>query len=89
MYVEPNSVVPLGNQLRQLVRKEQVEEEAIRRVLTKLVADVSTDLERLLAIATIIDLATARARYSFWLKANPPRLIREYHFDYRYNAAIV
>ncbi len=75
LYVEPNSVVPLGNQLRQLVRKEQVEEEAIRRVLTKLVADVSTDLERLLAIATIIDLATARARYSFWLKANPPRFI--------------
>ena len=75
LYVEPSGVVPLGNQLRQLVRKEQVEEEAIRRTLTKLVAEVSTDLERLLAIATIIDLATARARYSFWLKANPPRFI--------------
>jgi DNA mismatch repair protein MutS2 len=75
LYVEPSGVVPLGNQLRQLVRKEQVEEEAIRRTLTKLVADVSADLERLLAIATIIDLATARARYSFWLKANPPRFI--------------
>lgn len=75
LYVEPNSVVPLGNQLRQLVRKEQAQEEAVRRTLTKLVAEVSADLERLLAIATIIDLATARARYSLWLKANPPRFI--------------
>ena len=33
------------------------------------------DLERLLAIATVLDLATARARYSLWLSANPPRFI--------------
>ncbi|KJH72934.1 endonuclease MutS2 [Aliterella atlantica] len=75
LYVEPNAVVPLGNQLRQLVRKEQVEEEAVRRALTEQIAAVQTDLERLLAIATILDLATARARYSLWLHANPPRFI--------------
>ncbi|MHC5722522.1 MAG: hypothetical protein ACYTX0_63595, partial [Nostoc sp.] len=33
------------------------------------------DLERLLAIATTLDLATARSRYSYWLGANPPRFI--------------
>lgn len=75
LYVEPHSVVNLGNQLRQLTRQEQVEEEAVRRVLTEQVAAVKPDLERLLAIATTLDLATARARYSLWLGANPPRFI--------------
>ncbi|MBD1871556.1 endonuclease MutS2 [Cyanobacteria bacterium FACHB-471] len=75
LYVEPHSVVNLGNQLRQLTRQEQVEEEAVRRVLTEQVAAVKPDLERLLAIATLLDLATARARYSLWLGANPPRFI--------------
>ncbi|WP_375511553.1 endonuclease MutS2 [uncultured Nostoc sp.] len=76
LYVEPNSVVPLGNQLRQIIRKEQAEEEGVRRALTELVAAVKPDLERLLAIATILDLATARSRYSYWLGANPPRFIQ-------------
>ncbi|MBD6615107.1 endonuclease MutS2 [Komarekiella sp. 'clone 1'] len=75
LYVEPNSIVPLGNQLRQIIRKEQAEEETIRRILTEQVAAVKPDLERLLAIATTLDLATARSRYSFWLGANPPRFI--------------
>ncbi|HYW19995.1 MAG TPA: endonuclease MutS2 [Nodularia sp. (in: cyanobacteria)] len=75
LYVEPNSIVPLGNQLRQTIRREQTEEEAIRRTLTQKVAEVKSDLERLLAIVTTLDLATARARYSFWLGANPPRFI--------------
>ncbi|MEH1831289.1 MAG: endonuclease MutS2 [Nostoc sp.] len=76
LYVEPNSVVPLGNQLRQIIRREQAEEEAIRRALTEQVAAVKPDLERLLAIATTLDLATARSRYSYWLGANPPRFIQ-------------
>ncbi|MCF2146688.1 endonuclease MutS2 [Desmonostoc muscorum LEGE 12446] len=75
LYIEPNSVVPLGNQLRQIIRREQAEEEAIRRVLTEQVAAVKPDLERLLAIVTTLDLATARSRYSYWLGANPPRFI--------------
>jgi DNA mismatch repair protein MutS2 len=75
LYIEPNAVVPLGNQLRQLVAKEQAESEVIRRNLTEQVAAVKPDLEQLLAIATALDLACARARYSFWLGANPPRSI--------------
>ncbi|MBW4637782.1 MAG: endonuclease MutS2 [Gloeocapsa sp. UFS-A4-WI-NPMV-4B04] len=75
LYVEPNAVIPLGNQLRQLVTKEQAEEEAIRRNLTQQVAAVKLDLEHLLAIATTLDLACTRSRYSFWLEANPPRYI--------------
>ncbi len=75
LYIEPNSIVPIGNQLRQTIRREQVEEEAVRRALTEQVAAVKPDLERLLAIVTTLDLATARARYSLWLQANPPRFI--------------
>ncbi|GAB4432384.1 MAG: endonuclease MutS2 [Cyanobacteria bacterium J069] len=75
LYVEPNAIVSHGNQLRQLLKQEQVEEEAVRRVLSEQVAAVHQDLERLLAIATTLDLATARARYSLWLGANPPHFI--------------
>ena len=75
LYVEPHAIVESGNRLRQLTRQEQVEEEAVRRVLTEQVAAVMEDLERLLAIATTLDLATARARYSLWLGANPPRFV--------------
>jgi DNA mismatch repair protein MutS2 len=75
LYVEPQPTVNLNNQLRQLQRQEHVEEEAIRQRLTERVAEVKPDLERLLAIATTLDLATARARYSYWLGANPPRFV--------------
>ncbi|MGK7920568.1 MAG: endonuclease MutS2 [Trichodesmium sp.] len=73
LYIEPNAVVNLNNQMRQLQRQAQREEEAIRQALTQQVAEVKEDLEQLLAIATIIDLAVARARYSLWLGANPPQ----------------
>ena len=73
LYIEPNAVVNLNNQMRQLQRQAQREEEAIRQALTEQVAEVKEDLGQLLAIATIIDLATARARYSLWLGANPPQ----------------
>ncbi len=76
LYVEPHAIVNNGNQLRQLLRQEQREEEEVRRQLSEQVAEVKPDLERLLIIATVLDLATAKARYSLWLQANPPRFIR-------------
>jgi DNA mismatch repair protein MutS2 len=75
LYVEPQSTVNQNNQLRQLQRQEQVECEVVLRRLSEQVAAVVADLERLLAIVTTLDLATARARYSHWLEANPPRFI--------------
>jgi DNA mismatch repair protein MutS2 len=75
LYVEPQQTVNLNNQLRQLQRQEQVESEAVRRSLTEQVAAVLPDLEHLLVVATTLDLATARARYSLWLGANPPRFV--------------
>ncbi len=73
LYIEPKSTVELNNQLRQLRRREQTEEEAVRQVLSQQVETVRLDLEKLLAIATTIDLAIAKARYSLWLEANPPK----------------
>ena len=75
LYIEPNSVVPLGNQLRQVIRKEQTEAEVIRRTLTEKVAAVTPDLERLLVIVTTLDLAVAKSRYSLWIGSNPPRFV--------------
>lgn len=75
LYIEPNAIVGLGNQLRTYRRQEQTEEEAVLRALTEQVAAVKPDLEQLLAVATTLDLATARARYSLWLEANPPRFV--------------
>jgi DNA mismatch repair protein MutS2 len=77
LYVEPHSIVNLGNQLRQFQRQEQREIEIICRALSAKVATVGEDLEILLVVATAIDVATARFRYSSWLGANPPRLIAD------------
>ena len=66
LYIEPNSVVNWGNQLRQAEKQEKREEEAVLKALTEKIATVQEDLEQLLAIATVLDLATARARYSLW-----------------------
>ena len=75
LYIEPTAIVELGNKLRQTRRQEQHEEEIILRQLTSKIAEVLDDLEQVLAIATRLDLATARLRYSLWLGGNPPRLI--------------
>ena len=72
-YIEPQSVVNLGNQLRQSEKQAIREEEIILKALTSKINEVLEDLERVLAIATMLDLATAKARYSYWLEANPPR----------------
>ncbi|MBD2577161.1 endonuclease MutS2 [Oscillatoria sp. FACHB-1406] len=75
LYIEPNAIVGAGNQLHQLRGQEKREEEAILEALSEKVAAVSEDLEHLLAIATALDLAAAKARYSLWLEANPPHFI--------------
>ena len=75
LYIEPHAIVGLGNQLKTYQRREQAEAEAVRRALTEQVAAVQPDLEQVLAVATRLDLATAKARYSLWLQANPPRFI--------------
>jgi DNA mismatch repair protein MutS2 len=74
-YIEPYSIQEQGNKLRQQRRQEQIEEEKVLRELSQKVAIALEDLEYLLAIATTLDLAGARARYSLWLDAFPPQFI--------------
>ena len=62
LYVEPYAISDANNQMRVLLRQEKTEEEAVRRTLTEQVGAVAEDLELLVAIATTLDLATARAR---------------------------
>ncbi|NES19859.1 MAG: endonuclease MutS2, partial [Symploca sp. SIO3E6] len=50
LYVEPKSIINLGNQLRTYQRQERVEEEAVCRALTEQVAAVKPDLEKLLVV---------------------------------------
>jgi DNA mismatch repair protein MutS2 len=74
-YIEPKSIVNDNNQLRTLQRQERQAEEVVLRALSVQVAEVAESLEQLLAIVTTIDLAVARARYAYWLEANPPRFV--------------
>jgi DNA mismatch repair protein MutS2 len=75
IYVEPAAIVELGNKLRQCRRQEQTEEEIILRRLTEKVAEIHEDLAHLLTVATCLDLATARLRYSLWLGGNPAKFV--------------
>ncbi len=75
LYVEPNAIVELGNKLRQYRRQELNEEEIILRGLSEKVAALHDELEYLLAVATALDLATARVSYSLWLEGNAPHFI--------------
>jgi DNA mismatch repair protein MutS2 len=75
LYIEPDSVVYLGNQFRQALRQEQSEEEKVCRVLSEKLAEVIPDIEKVIVVVTTLDLATARARYALWLDAYPPTFI--------------
>lgn len=72
LFVEPNSIVQSNNRLRQLQKMEQTQIEIILAALSAKVTDIAEDLQRLLIIVTKIDLAVAKARYAYWLGANPP-----------------
>jgi DNA mismatch repair protein MutS2 len=75
LFVEPNSVVQSNNRLRQLLKMEQAQIEIILAELSAKITAIAEDLQRLLIIVTKIDLAVARARYGYWLGANPPHFL--------------
>ena len=75
LYLEPRIIIDLGNNLQTSRNQEKKEEEKILRQLTEKVAQVWPELEQLLAIATALDLATAKARYSLWLNGYPPEFV--------------
>jgi len=75
LYIEPYAIVEFGNALRQSMRQEQIEEEKILRDLSNRVSELQIELEELLVIVTKLDLSTAKASYSNWIKGHPPNFI--------------
>ena len=75
LYIEPRAIIDLGNKLQTSRNQEKREEEKILRQLSEKVAENGLELEQLLAIATALDLATAKARYSIWLDGYAPEIV--------------
>ncbi len=72
LYIEPMSVIQEQNNLRQWQRAETAEVERILRELSQGVAEKADDILHLLSVLTLLDRATACARYGQLLDAIEP-----------------
>ena len=84
VFVEPEEIVELNNQLK-LAELEVLEEE--RRILGELTALVADELPRLranLEILAALDLIDAGARLSFDLRGSAPELVERESLDLRH-----
>jgi len=77
LFIEPLATVELGNQWRQLQLDERQEVERILRQLTLTVAEHAAEISRTVDALARLDLALAKARYAFQLKAVEPALLGE------------
>ena len=74
VFVEPKSVVDLGNRLADLVGRIRQEEQRVLAELSAVVAEQVDGLFALIAVLLHLDLALARGRYGQWLGAVPPQI---------------
>jgi DNA mismatch repair protein MutS2 len=74
LFVEPLAVVELGNRIRELQLDEQKEIERILRELSSQVAARGDEIRQTVELLAQIDLALAKARYSYAIKAVEPEL---------------
>ncbi len=74
MFVEPMEVVELNNEWRQLQMDEDHEIERILRYLSTQIGDHAEGISRALDAITALDIALAKARLSFDLRAVEPEL---------------
>ena len=70
LFIEPLATVEINNALRELQLEEQREVNRILGVLTSLVADEGDFISRTVDILAQLDLAFAKARYSFEIRAH-------------------
>jgi DNA mismatch repair protein MutS2 len=77
VFIEPNAVVKINNNLRQLLAEEKQEVRRILQELTFLVKEEVAAIEVTLKLLTAIDFIIAKARYSLDLKASEPLLNEE------------
>jgi len=74
VFLEPQSVIPLGNRIRELEGQERELEEAVLGELSALVAEEAEALHQLQTVLLQLEAGLARARYSAWLGAVRPEL---------------
>lgn len=77
MFVEPMDVVELNNAWRQLQMEEEHEIERILRALSTAIGDEADGISRSIDAITALDVALAKARLSFDLRAVEPILDRD------------
>jgi len=76
VFIEPQAVVEIDNQLNEVRAKEKHEIERILRALTTQVAEVAELLEPMVARLGYLDFIFAKAKFGYVLKATKP-LLRE------------
>ena len=76
LFIEPLATVEINNALRELQMDEQREISRILGNLSSLVADEGDFISRTVEILAHLDLALAKARYSFEIRAESPELVR-------------
>ncbi|MEH7122738.1 endonuclease MutS2 [Bacillus sp. JJ1773] len=74
LFIEPQSIVQLNNELQGIRVKEQQEIERILIELSSKVAENSSELEAIVDVLTEIDFMFAKARYSNRMKASKPKV---------------
>lgn len=77
LFIEPLSVVEMGNRVRELERAEAREVERILRELTARVAADAAVIDANVAILAELDLAFAKAKYSLEIDGVAPRMTTE------------
>ncbi len=75
LFVEPMDVVQLNNQWRELQMAEEHEVERILRVRSEQISAVASELSQTVEAVAAIDIALAKARLSFDMRAREPAVI--------------
>ena len=74
VFIEPQTVISLGNRIRELEGQEQELVQAVLHALSTLVGDQAEALAPLQQVLVRLDAALSRARYSAWIGAVRPEL---------------
>ncbi|WP_071460322.1 endonuclease MutS2 [Bacillus massilinigeriensis] len=74
LFIEPQAIVQLNNELQEIRVKEQQEIERILIELSLLVAEWDADLLEIVTVLAVLDFMFAKARYGRTIKASKPAI---------------
>tara|TARA_Y100001968_G_scaffold297456_1_gene306492 strand:+ start:87015 stop:89405 length:2391 start_codon:yes stop_codon:yes gene_type:complete len=77
VFLEPASIIPIGNRIAELAGAIFEEEQILLAQWSAQVGERFSKLEHLCHVMLQLDLALARARYGDWLKGVPPLIGKE------------